>query len=238
LVSRLLDVSSNQRICRGTTSGNRGPAPRTPPCSPIQAPLLKGSRNQSKPGRPAMLPFARDLPAAKLQSMAGSLAAGKQTLPSREHMNLSLIVAGLMALHLLTTRRFAALALQSLPSTVAHELSHFLVALLLGCRPSGFSLIPKRLSQNHWQLGSVTFTPGKLSTGFVALAPLWVLGAASYWILWLRPQSASTGEELLWGVLGGFTAWAAIPSSTDVALALRYPAGTALLACICALVLA
>ncbi|PNG49969.1 MULTISPECIES: hypothetical protein [unclassified Variovorax] len=152
-------------------------------------------------------------------------------------MNLSHIVAGLICLHFLTTRRIAMLAVQSLPSTVAHELSHFVVALLLGCRPAGFSLIPKRVRDNYWELGSVTFTPGKLSTGFVALAPLWVLGAASYWILWLRPSSAAIGEELLWGMVGGITAWAAIPSSTDVAVALRYPAGTALLACICALLL-
>lgn len=151
---------------------------------------------------------------------------------------LSLILAGLLVLYLTSTKGIAALVLQRLPSTIAHELSHWIVAAVLGCRPSGFSLFPKRIAKNHWQLGAVTFVPGTLSAGFVALAPLWVLGSISYWLLWLRPLSGDIGIEILAGIAGGFTALGALPSSTDVEIALRYPVGTTVLAICLAVALA
>lgn len=150
---------------------------------------------------------------------------------------MSLLVAVLLVVQFATMKRIAALWLLQLPSTIAHELSHWLVALVLGCRPSRLSLWPKRLDDKTWQLGAVTFTPGTFTAGFVALAPVWVLGTATYWILWLRPE-ADPGTEFLAGLAGGITAWGCLPSSTDVSIALRYPAGTALLGCICYAVLA
>jgi hypothetical protein len=153
-------------------------------------------------------------------------------------LKVCLAVALLVSLQLLVTKRFVALALLRLPSTIAHELSHWVVALALGCRPSGLSIIPKRLEDKSWRLGSVMFYPGTFSAGFVALAPLWVMGTASYWILWLRPVSPHLGTEVLAGVAGGLAAWAAPPSSTDWHVALRYPVGTALLLIAFALVLA
>jgi len=153
-------------------------------------------------------------------------------------LKVCLAVALLLSMQLLVTRRFAALALLRLPSTIAHELSHWAVALVLGCRPSGLSFVPRRQPDNSWRLGSVMFYPGTFSAGFVALAPLWVMGTASYWILWLRPVSPALGTEVLAGLAGGIAAWAALPSSTDWHVALRYPVGTALLLIAFALVLA
>lgn len=145
-------------------------------------------------------------------------------------MNLSILVATLVVLHLANPRRIASHVVQSLPSTLAHELSHYLVAAVLGCKPTGFSLIPKRMSKTSWQLGSVSFTPGLFSAGLVALAPLWLQGLISYWILWLRPPSSDIGIELLSGIVGGISVWAAIPSKVDWNIAIRNPAGTLLLA--------
>lgn len=153
-------------------------------------------------------------------------------------LKLCLVVASLYVMQLFATKRIAALVLLQLPSTFAHELAHWLVALVLGCRPSGFSLIPKRTSETSWQFGSVTFRPGMFSAGFVALAPMLVLGPTSYWILWLRPASHDLLTEALAGLAGGLTAWAALPSSTDLFIALRYPVGTALMLIALALVLA
>lgn len=145
-------------------------------------------------------------------------------------MNISIFVACYVVIYLANPRRIAAQVLQSLPSTLAHELAHYLVALMLGCHPSDFSLLPKRISKTSWRLGSVSFIPGMFSAGIVALAPLWVLGLLSYWILWLRPPSPDLWIELLAGIVGGITAWGAVPSSTDWSIAVRYPAGTLLLA--------
>ena len=72
----------------------------------------------------------------------------------------------------------------------------------------------------------------------MALAPLLVMGPASYWILWLRPATHDPLTELVAGLAGGFAAWAAPPSSQDWFIALRYPAGTLLMLVIIALVLA
>ncbi|EEF22894.1 conserved hypothetical protein, partial [Ricinus communis] len=128
-----------------------------------------------------------------------SLNRLKPARPVMENWRLKvcLAVALLLSMQLLVTKRFAALALLRLPSTIAHELSHWVVALVLGCRPSGLSFVPKRQPDNSWRLGSVMFYPGTFSAGFVALAPLWVMGTASYWILWLRPVSPELGTEVL-----------------------------------------
>ena len=70
------------------------------------------------------------------------------------------------------------IALLSLPGTIAHELTHFVVGLLLLAKPRGFSIWPT--PQGHtWRLGSVSFgNIGLLNGAFVALAPLLLLPIA------------------------------------------------------------
>ncbi len=80
-------------------------------------------------------------------------------------------------------------ALLALPGTIAHELAHFVVGLLLLARPRGFSVWPR--AQGHtWRLGSVSFgNIGLLNGAFQDIK----LGGRSL---------------LLYAALGGFLWWA------------------------------
>ncbi|HEY6837617.1 MAG TPA: hypothetical protein VI389_02620 [Geobacteraceae bacterium] len=77
----------------------------------------------------------------------------------------------------------------SLPGTVLHELSHFLIALVTGGKPCGFTIIPRcheyQLESGGtarlWTLGSVTMrNAGPLSSFPTALAPLFLNIVAWY----------------------------------------------------------
>ncbi|WP_426115791.1 hypothetical protein [Massilia sp. PWRC2] len=64
--------------------------------------------------------------------------------------------------------------------TVCHELAHVLVGLLVGARPRGVSLLPKKVSgaggRLYWQLGSVTLSHLRwYNAAPAALAPLLLL---------------------------------------------------------------
>lgn len=67
--------------------------------------------------------------------------------------------------------------LVALPSTILHELAHFLTALILGCHPTLPSVIP-RPEGRGWRLGSVSARITWLTAFPVALAPLLLLPAA------------------------------------------------------------
>jgi hypothetical protein len=71
-------------------------------------------------------------------------------------------------------------AVVALPGTVLHELAHFMIALILGARPTFPDLIPRR-TERGWQLGEVRFRPGPVRTVFVALAPLLLAPLALWW---------------------------------------------------------
>jgi hypothetical protein len=113
------------------------------------------------------------------------------------------------------------IALLSLPGTIAHELAHFVVGLLLLAKPRGFSIWP-RAHGNTWRLGSVSFgNIGLLNGAFVALAPLFLLPIA--WLcvvhvllpLW---NDGQWGWWLLGGYLTATALFAALPSFQDIKL--------------------
>src|ERR1700726_4628455 len=116
------------------------------------------------------------------------------------------------------------IALLSLPGTIAHELAHFVVGLLLLAKPRGFSIWPK--TQSHtWKLGSVSFgNIGLLNGAFVAFAPLLLLPIA--WLclvhvllpLW---NDSRWGWWLLAGYLTATALFAALPSLQDIRLGAR-----------------
>lgn len=141
--------------------------------------------------------------------------------------HLDLIVAAAVWLVLAAERAMGWHALLALPSTVVHEFSHWSVALVTGSRPSGFSVWPRRYGKG-WVLGSVVFEPRALSAGCVALAPLWLLLPFTWWGLTDRPAAQGWPQELAWGVALGYTGWASLPSSQDVLIALKFPAGSVL----------
>ena len=113
------------------------------------------------------------------------------------------------------------IALLSLPGTIAHELTHFVVGALLLAKPRGFSVWPRAHAQG-WRLGSVSFANiGLLNGAFVALAPLLLLPIA--WLcvihvllpLWNDRQ---WGWWLLAGYLTATALFAALPSFQDMKL--------------------
>ena len=113
------------------------------------------------------------------------------------------------------------IALLSLPGTIAHELAHFVVGLLLLAKPRGFSIWPK--AQSHsWRLGSVSFgNIGLLNGAFVALAPLLLLPIAWLCVVYvLLPlwNDSQWGWWLLTGYLTATALFAALPSFQDIKL--------------------
>lgn len=118
----------------------------------------------------------------------------------------------------------SALIFFNLPATVCHEMAHWLVALLTGSRPGIPSLLPRREGKNGWTLGSVQFHAKPFAAGLVALAPALLLAPLAWWGL-SRAETAAVSEPLR-GLLFGYLAWGAVPSSQDWAVALKYPLGT------------
>jgi hypothetical protein len=141
---------------------------------------------------------------------------------------ISLIVSVcVIALLVRAHRSVTLLIVLSLPATVAHELSHWVVALVLGASPKFPSVVPRRELDGSWTLGSVQFLASRWTAGVIALAPLLLLAPVAVWGLWFRPPG-SLGVELGCGLVFGYVAWGAAPSSTDWGVSLRYPLGTML----------
>lgn len=130
-----------------------------------------------------------------------------------------------LALSLLVSRRrpFAVLLLL-LPGTFAHELAHYLVALVTGGRPRAPDLVPRRTSDEHWQMGEVQFHAGPLRTTLVALAPLYLVPLLA-WGLWDWGSALASGWAAFAGYCFGLSAWSMWPSRTDWALVGNDPVG-------------
>jgi len=111
------------------------------------------------------------------------------------------------------------LALLALPGTLAHELAHLIVGVLLLARPAGFSLWPKRSGQS-WTLGSVSFRGINLFNGaFVALAPLLFLPLAWFCLIHLAAPFWVHHQWGWWfggGYLISTILFAAMPSIQDL----------------------
>lgn len=86
-----------------------------------------------------------------------------------------------------------------LPGTLAHELCHFVCALLSNAQPANLTIIPHKATDGNWTLGSVSCNNIRWYNGFlVGLAPLLLFGVlyismpkklelsaslAAYWLL-------------------------------------------------------
>lgn len=113
--------------------------------------------------------------------------------------------------------------MSNLPITIMHELAHYMAALLLGGKPIGFTLWPKR-ENGTWRLGSVTAKVTILSAAPTALAPLlWLLVAG----VLMAGRAGLAGESLsmLCGiyVAAYMCAAASIPSWQDLKVAITHP---------------
>jgi hypothetical protein len=108
------------------------------------------------------------------------------------------------------------------PGTIAHELAHYLVAILTGGRPEPISLWPKRSSDGGWVMGSVAFHANQFNGTLVALAPLYLLPLFAWWCS-LQYADASPLAAALWGYLTAVTLYSAWPSAIDWKISFRYP---------------
>jgi hypothetical protein len=119
------------------------------------------------------------------------------------------------------------LILFALPGTILHEMAHYLVALVTGGSPRGFSIIPRTRafadgsSRRQWVLGSVSLAKaGALSAVPTALAPLGLIVVAWYlyghWFAWFPADTPHT--LLLYGVVYLFC-YSAVPSRADLQVA-------------------
>lgn len=111
-----------------------------------------------------------------------------------------------------------AYALIALPGTLAHELAHFLVALVLAAKPSFPSLAPRR-SEHGWRLGSVTFRAGLIRSVPIALAPIVLLPLALFYgVTFLA--SAACPLSLLHAWIMAALLSACLPSRADFRIAI------------------
>lgn len=124
------------------------------------------------------------------------------------------------------TGSLATRMLLGLPATMAHELAHWFVAFVTGSRP-GFPSIWPRRELSGWVLGSVEFVVYPRVAGLVALAPLWCLAPAAWWLV-TAPAGAldSTLYKVAIGIVAGYLAVGAVPSAQDWYIAFKYPIGS------------
>jgi len=129
-----------------------------------------------------------------------SIATQFLSMPSVDH----LLIGCVLAFQVIIAPRFGMwlYSLFALPGVLGHELCHWLVALVLGARPSFPSILPER-NGNTWRLGSVRSSPNMLTIIPIALAPIalmplgiWyatvVLVSATGWWWWFHGWIAST----------------------------------------------
>lgn len=108
------------------------------------------------------------------------------------------------------------------PGTFAHELCHYLTALLTGARPQRIDLIVRKQADGSYELGSVDFCPRWYNGAVVALAPFLLLGAIV--LLVYQASAWPWHAQLVAGFLEGSLWFGAWPSITDWHVAWRYPA--------------
>mgnify|MGYP003507965577 FL=1 len=130
------------------------------------------------------------------------------------------VVLGFVLLLYLLRRSVLLMSLAAFPGTFLHELLHFIVGLLLLGRPSGFSVIPRRVSHGY-VLGSVRFANVRWYNGcFIGLAPLLLLPLALWLLAWrLHGLPGLQPQELAWSYLLATLIYASLPSWPDLKVA-------------------
>ena len=118
--------------------------------------------------------------------------------------------------------RYAIYVALTLPGTLAHELMHWLLAVITNGRPDSISLIPYR-QRGRWILGEVTLrNPRWYNTGIIAFAPL-VLPLLAYWFYRqvVIHQSLLSFTHWIFLYLAFEATMSAPPSREDMALAFK-----------------
>jgi len=148
----------------------------------------------------------------------------------------------MQAIFLLITHRpeisMALFSLLFLPGVLLHEISHFIMARLLGVRTGRFSIIPKKLEGGRLQLGYVEtektdffrdamigFAPFVTGGIFVAFAGVSRLGLSTIWVNLIHGQMSSINLAIksivarpdfwLWFYLTFTVSSTMLPSASD-----------------------
>ena len=158
------------------------------------------------------------------------MPSGLAAVPAPVWLFLAALVA-MLGLFRWSRRFFWVFSLLVLPGTLAHELCHLMLGLLLNGRPAGFNLMPRR-SGRGWEMGSVTFSHMTwYNAFFVGMAPLLLLPAAYELARWRLGGGLAFGwPEALAAYLIANLVYAALPSWQDCRIAARSPIGWLLLA--------
>lgn len=154
------------------------------------------------------------------------MQAGASLIGWIEHRFLAVSLADvayvLVAMLVIRMSRYAGMwiyALVALPGTLAHELAHFIVALVLFAHPRFPSLIPIRMERGGWRLGSVAFRSDYARALPIAMAPFALAPLALWWAgTFLHAASWPLYGLHVWLVAAMMTA--SVPSMADFKLAL------------------
>jgi hypothetical protein len=165
-----------------------------------------------------------------MELLAALAAWAEALLRALSPLDYGLVLGAFLLLRISSRLGMWPYALLALPGTLAHELAHYLTALVLFAKPSFPSLLPTR-TEHGWRLGSVRFRAGLLRSVPISLAPLMLLPLALVWsAVFLAPATWPWITLHAWLVATFLSA--CLPSRADFRIAL--PA----LALIAAIVLA
>lgn len=118
--------------------------------------------------------------------------------------------------------RFWIFTIVTLPATILHELTHFIISLLTGGKPKGFSIIPKKNTDGSYTMGSVTSYNVTWWNGFlIGLAPLLLIPISyfylKYYIIEIKDfKLLAINLFIIASMLEG-----SIPSSVDLKLSFQ-----------------
>lgn len=139
---------------------------------------------------------------------------------------LILLVIVLMHLKHYTYRSMFWAALINIPGTILHELTHFLVGLMLYARPCNFKILPQRTIEGY-VMGSVGFRNVTFYNAVpAALAPLLLLPIGFYINRYLLPEMTPTLINcILYILVQTVIIENAMPSKADFKVAGMYKSG-------------
>ena len=126
---------------------------------------------------------------------------------------------------LLYSQNFFGIFIMGFLTTLPHEAAHYITAFILGAKPQGLSIVPKKVEYSgyvYWSFGNVRAYANKFTGFFVGIAPvIWLIVGffiAKYYFYYFRTNTVS--------ILGFFfIEWImienGIPSREDLKIAFR-----------------
>lgn len=143
---------------------------------------------------------------------------------------LILMVIVLINLKSATYKNLYLSAIINVPGTILHELSHFIVGLVLNAQPCNFSIFPKKDNQGNYVMGAVSFRNITFYNAVpAALSPLILLIGGFYINRYMLPLIPPTlPYYTLYILLQTIIIENAMPSKVDFQVAGKYASGVIL----------